>query len=118
MKTEFTREHIKPDKNVLHVRGDLTVQWSAMFKEKLIQLQKIGVGKAKKLVIVISLQEATAIDVSALQLLQAFKKVMESTGHSVSVVSPALPSLADLIIKSGWGNILYNTIDVQHPKVN
>jgi len=105
MKTEFTREHIKPDKNVLHVRGDLTVQWSAMFKEKLIQLQEIGMG-------------ATAIDVSALQLLHAFKKVMESTGHSVSVVSPALPSLADLIIKSGWGNILYNTTDVPHPKVN
>ena len=116
MKAEFTMNYIKPNKNVLHAKGDLTIQWTPLFKETLIQLLKTGMGKSKDLAIVISLQEATAIDVSALQLLHVFKKAMEATDHSVSIISPELPSLADLIIKSGWGPILYTTVDAKHTK--
>jgi anti-anti-sigma regulatory factor len=76
----------------------------------------MGTGKAKDLVIVISLQETTAIDASTLQLIHVFKKALEAIDHPVFIIAPELPSLADLIIKSGWGNILYDNIGARQTK--
>lgn len=106
MKAEFTIKHSKPDKQLLYVKGDLTTQWAGLFKEKLMRLQELAMKRGKDFETVISLQEVTAIDTSALQLLYVFRTLMEKVDRSVSIVSPDLPALVELITKSGWNHIL------------
>lgn len=107
MKPEFTTQHLKPNKQVLSVKGDLTTQWSNAFKAQLNQLQEMIPKKNMELDIVISLQEVTAIDASALQLLHVFRTFMKTTGYFVSILPPDLPPVMELITGSGWSYILF-----------
>ncbi len=106
MKAEFKIKHLPPHTHVLQVSNDLTVQWSNLFKEQLLQLQEMAMEKRKPFEIVISLERITTIDVSALQLLHVFRKLMETTDRPVAIVPPELPSLMELIERSGWSHVL------------
>lgn len=106
MKAAFTIIHLAPATLVLQASGDLTTPWGASFKEQLMQLHKIAINKEGNSGMVISLKEIVTIDVSAFQLLYLFRKRMQTAGYTVSILLPDLPSLAALIEKSGWRQVL------------
>lgn len=88
----------------LSVEGDLTVQSGEEFKLKLIALldhSENGNGTVE-----ISLRDATAIDVSAIQLLYAVTEILSKSKGDFSVVWPENEDVAALIARTGFKRLL------------
>ncbi len=95
MKPEFKFEKQKSGSSALDVIGDLTIDHSAQFKDQLVKCLSEGGG------ILISLEEVTAIDVTAIQLLHSLRIEMNAKKKSFSVIAPNVAGALDLLTKSG-----------------
>lgn len=74
------------------VHGELTVMQASSFKAKLEQLLSAGE-------VTISLKEVKAIDASAFQLIEAFRK--ENQERRVTVTFPEIKEVNELIKNTG-----------------
>ncbi len=95
MKPEFTVKKQKAGDVELVIKGDLIVQYSLAFKESLAALVS---SKGK---VAISLQAIQSIDISAIQLLSAFKVLHKKTGVHFSIRWPENKSINELLDKTG-----------------
>jgi anti-anti-sigma regulatory factor len=98
MKTEFEIKKQKTGGGTLVVKGELSVQAGYEFKEQLFSLLNTTGD------LTISLEEIQSIDVSAIQLLYAFKKTWK--GKSLTVLWPEQGQTHDLIIKTNIKKVL------------
>ncbi len=87
----------------LTVKGDLTVAHAQAFKKSLLELLS-----APQTTVTISLQEVTAMDVSAIQGIYAFCESLRKTGKSISLVWPEQEAVDELMTKSGFKQALMN----------
>lgn len=99
MKTELRIEKLGSHV-VLLVEGNLTAQSASDFKGR---LQKIEQEKGN---LQLSLKNAGAIDVSALQLVRAFKQHMASASRDLQIIPPDSAEVISLLVKTGLFSIL------------
>lgn len=98
MKELFTIKKMKSGGMHLILKGDLTVQHCQSLKENLKTLLAAN-GEVK-----ISMQAIQSLDVSAVQLLSAFRKVF--VGGSLEISWPESPAINELITKTGIKQVL------------
>jgi len=102
MKAVFHINKTSAEDCFLRVEGDLTVQNSVEFKSKLIELLDCaGSGTVE-----ISLRDATAMDLSALQLLYAATQSLSKNKKTFSVIWPENESVETLITRTGFKPLL------------
>lgn len=75
----------------IYLRGDLTVRHAPLLQQRLSELARTPADT------VLDLSDVTAVDVSAVQLLSAFKRTTTAQGRSFSFVPPTDPALAQLM---------------------
>jgi anti-anti-sigma regulatory factor len=95
MKPEFLIKKQKTGGVKLTAKGDLTIKYSFLFKEILTKLiSKQGDVK-------ICLQEIQSLDISAIQLLSAFHKMLKATNRKFSIAWSENEEVNELLVKSG-----------------
>jgi anti-anti-sigma factor len=81
----------------LHIEGDLTIRSSADLQENLLNL-------ANKIPVRLSLKNVSAIDVTAIQLLYAFRKANSST--DIMIAGPENEAVLNLLSRTGLLKLL------------
>jgi anti-anti-sigma factor len=94
MKAEITVTKLSTGAR-LKVKGDLTVQCAGEFKEKLVELS-VGQGQT-----MLSLREAGAIDISAIQLLVALNNRLKVEGRRLALDWPERAEVNQLLETTG-----------------
>jgi anti-anti-sigma regulatory factor len=102
MQATFKIKRLKTGDIKLDLAGDLAIKHSIEFKDV---LSKCLVEKRN---IEISLKEITSIDVTAIQLIQAFKNELISNSIKLSVVLPSNESILLSLRNAGLINIFTN----------
>ena len=82
------------------VTGDLTAQHSQSFKEQLEKCLRQGSNFE------ISLKEVTAMDVTAIQLLQCMRNDLKSIELMLTITPPKQEGVSELLKKSGLQHII------------
>jgi anti-anti-sigma regulatory factor len=85
----------RKDTTTIRLGGDVTVRIAAVLQQRLSQLARTPADT------VIDLSHATAVDVSAVQLLMAFKRTTKAEGRTFSFLPPTDPALARLMANTG-----------------
>jgi ABC-type transporter Mla MlaB component len=102
VKAEFITKKRKSGTCLITVKGDLTAQYSAEFKQCLQQCLVQG-GTFE-----ISLKHINAIDVTALQLIQSFKNDFPDHGSIIQLHPPEDKNIYELLVRSGLIQIVGN----------
>jgi len=89
------------DHSTLRVAGELTVQAAEEFQAQLSELIQLNSPHLE-----ISLSEITAVDVSAMQLIQASRTAAFEAGKTFSVTGPDEEGVRSLITRTGFTKLL------------
>jgi anti-anti-sigma factor len=90
----------RESKTTIQLRGDLTVRHAYALQQRLSELARTPADA------VLDLSDATALDVSAVQLVMAFKRATTAQGRAFSFVPPTDPALAQLMANTGIQHLL------------
>ncbi len=104
MQTEFNVKKLKSGDCKLEVKGDLVIKHSIDFKNQLSGC----VGGCKNLVI--SLEEITAIDVTAIQMIQSLRNEFNGSSKNLTVISPSNESILISLRNSGLLKVITNNV--------